>query len=208
MSSMRHCTRVSQKQQRLLSTGPHGAQPAGHERLRRRGDRRRRRRPVRRTGAVPGPPHGAGRGRRRTAQRPGRPHAGLPVPRRHAARATCSPSDATRCTGYGGTRRRRRGQPSSSPDAGPGSRSCSPTASGCPPAASLVATGLRDELPDIPGLRERWAPRRAALPLLPRLGGTRPAARRPRRYARTRSATPRSSGSGADDVVFFAPPAR
>src|SRR5215218_8735907 len=34
----------------------------------------------------------------------------------------------------------------------------------------LVATGLVDDLPDVPGVRERWA-RRAALPLLPRVGG-------------------------------------
>jgi thioredoxin reductase len=31
----------------------------------------------------------------------------------------------------------------------------------------LVATGLRDELPDIPGVRERWGAGPAALPLLP-----------------------------------------
>jgi thioredoxin reductase len=35
----------------------------------------------------------------------------------------------------------------------------------------LVTTGLRDELPDIPGLRDRLAPRRPALSLLPRPRG-------------------------------------
>ena len=35
----------------------------------------------------------------------------------------------------------------------------------------LVATGLRDELPDVPGLQERWGTRRAALPVLPRPRG-------------------------------------
>ena len=41
----------------------------------------------------------------------------------------------------------------------------------------LVATGLRDELPDIPGSGRAVGTRRAALPVLPRLGGARPAAR-------------------------------
>jgi thioredoxin reductase len=35
----------------------------------------------------------------------------------------------------------------------------------------LIATGLTDELPDIPGVYERWGTRRAALPVLPRLRG-------------------------------------
>ena len=39
-------------------------------------------------------------------------------------------------------------------------------------------------------------PRPAALPVLPRLRGPRPAPRRPRRHARRRSPTPTSSGSG------------
>lgn len=35
-------------------------------------------------------------------------------------------------------------------------------------AARLVlATGVNDTLPEIPGLQERWGPLRAALPLLP-----------------------------------------
>ena len=46
----------------------------------------------------------------------------------------------------------------------------------------LVTTGLRDELPDIPGVRERCGPRPAALPLLPRLRGPRPTRRGARRH--------------------------
>ena len=42
----------------------------------------------------------------------------------------------------------------------------------------LVTTGLVDELPDVPGLRRAVGPRRAALPVLPRVGGPRPGDRR------------------------------
>ena len=35
----------------------------------------------------------------------------------------------------------------------------------------LLATGLVDELPDIPGVAEQWGQRRDPLPVLPRLGG-------------------------------------
>ena len=44
------------------------------------------------------------------------------------------------------------------PDAGPATTSPSrpPTARTCTPAGVLVTTGLTDELPDVPGLRERW----------------------------------------------------
>ena len=75
----------------------------------------------------------------------------------------------------------------------------------------LVTTGVGDEIPDLPGVRERWGPtflsagpRPVALPVLPRMGGPRSAARRARL----------PSGVGAarelvrqwsDDVVFFSP---
>ena len=42
----------------------------------------------------------------------------------------------------------------------------------------LVATGLADELPDVPGLRGPVGQGRGALPVLPRLGGPRPGHRR------------------------------
>ena len=44
----------------------------------------------------------------------------------------------------------------------------------------LVATGLVDELPDLPGRGRALGPRRPALPVLPRLGGPRPGDRHPR----------------------------
>ena len=44
----------------------------------------------------------------------------------------------------------------------------------------LVATGLRDELPDIPGLRRALGAGCSSLSLLPRLRGARPDTRRPR----------------------------
>lgn len=40
-----------------------------------------------------------------------------------------------------------------------------------PPFDVLVATGLREELPDVPGLAARSGLDGVALPLLPRLGG-------------------------------------
>ena len=43
----------------------------------------------------------------------------------------------------------------------------------------LVTTGLHDELPDVPGPRRTVGQGRAALPVLPRLGGAGPAARGP-----------------------------
>ena len=61
----------------------------------------------------------------------------------------------------------------------------------------LVATGLVDELPDIPGRGRAVGQRRPALPVLPRLGGARPADRHPRRPARWRCTRRCCGGSGA-----------
>ncbi|WP_404820773.1 hypothetical protein [Streptomyces malaysiensis] len=57
----------------------------------------------------------------------------------------------------------------------------------------LVATGLRDVLPEVPGLAGHS--RRGALPLLPRLGGARRADRNPRHRTRLPSTTRCCSGS-------------
>ena len=54
----------------------------------------------------------------------------------------------------------------------------------------LVATGLRRRGPRHPGRARAVGSRPAALPVLPRLRGPRPAARRPRRHHRGRSARP------------------
>ena len=68
----------------------------------------------------------------------------------------------------------------------------------------LVTTGLRDDIPDIPGVRERWGRDLLHCPVLPRLRGPRPAPRRPRRHTRRRSRTPSSIRQWSDDVVLFA----
>jgi hypothetical protein len=60
----------------------------------------------------------------------------------------------------------------------------------------LVTTGLRDELPDIPGLRDRWARDVLHCPLLSRPRGPRPPARRHRRHSGCGPAMHRSSASG------------
>ena len=95
----------------------------------------------------------------RAAQRPGRPHAGLPVSRRAAAR---------RAAGRRPRRGRRLRRPTSSPAPSPTVTPrpatdrprlrghASPTAQSLRARRVLVTTGLRDELPDIPGVRERW----------------------------------------------------
>jgi len=58
-------------------------------------------------------------------------------------------------------------------------------ASGSPLRARriLVATGLRDELPEVPGVRERWGRDLLHCPVLPWLGGPRAAARGARGHA-------------------------
>ena len=145
----------------MLSTDAGSPHPERHEHERVRRDHRRRRcrRALGGVGAVPGPAPRARRRRRGPPQRPGRPHAGLPLARRDAARASCSPPDATRC--------RRTAAPSSTP---PSRRVPRPAGrrpalrrrarrrhAACAAVACSSTTGLHDELPDIPGLRERWA---------------------------------------------------
>ncbi len=146
----------SRKQQHSLSKSGTTGDARTHERVRRSSGRRRRRRPVRRPGPGPRPPRGRGGRRRRAPQRTRRAHAGLPVPRRHAARGAAWRPAATRWPATAGTscsgtvtarrrpRRRRRLR------AHPGGRA------GHVRRRVLVTTGLRDELPDLPGVRERW----------------------------------------------------
>ena len=59
-------------------------------------------------------------------------------------------------TGYGGTIRDGHRRPISSRTAGTGSGCCWPTGTACSARRVLVTTGLRDELPDVPGLHDRW----------------------------------------------------
>ena len=171
---------------------------AGHVRRGRR--RRRRRRPERRDGAGPVAAVGAGHRCRRAAQRTGRPRPQLPRPRgRQPPRAA-----RDRPRRGGGVRRRGAG--------GPGCRRCPAriddflvtTAGGRRVGARriLVTGGVVDELPDVPGLAERWGMRRAALPRLPRLGGARPRrspCSRPCRCPRTTALLFRQL---SDDVVM------
>ena len=115
---------------------------------------------------------GAGDRRRRAPQRPRRPRPQLPRPRgrrpRRAARG--------RPRRGGGVRRRGRRRPVVGPlRRGDGFLVTTEGGRGYRARRLLVAAGVVDELPDVPGLRERWGTRRAALPLLPRLGGARPA---------------------------------
>ena len=90
---------------------------------------------------------------------------------------------------------RRHGRPTWCPTADRVPGSCSPVGSGSRPGGSLVTTGLRDELPDIPGLRDRWARDVLHCPychgheVRDRQLGVSAAPRAP-------SATPRSCGSG------------
>ena len=65
----------------------------------------------------------------------------------------------------------------------------------------LLATGATDELPDDRGRPRALGPRLPALPVLPRLGGARPADRRAR-IGRP-SSTPTCCASGRDDVILF-----
>ena len=92
----------------------------------------------------------------RAAQRPGHPHARLPLPRRHATRRAAG-------------RRPRRGRRSYGgdivdgtvtdlvPDGRNGFWVLLADGQRISARRLLVTTGLRDELPDIPGLRDRWA---------------------------------------------------
>ena len=159
---------------------PHGRRGGGrHGRVdgrgRRRGDRRGRRRVERGADAGPGAPVGGGDRRGRAAQRPGAGRARAPGPRRHAAgrAAGAGPGGgpALRRPAGGraghGRRPRRRGI-----HRDPGGR---PVGDGAPVA--------RDQRPGRRVARRGGparpvGPRRAALPVLPRLGGPRPGRRR------------------------------
>ena len=72
----------------------------------------------------------------------------------------------------------------------PASRSASPAAARSRRGGCSLATGAVDELPDIPGAARALGPRLPPLPLLPRLGGSRPADRRARDRPRLRRARP------------------
>jgi thioredoxin reductase len=123
----------------------------GHAQIRRRGHRWRRRRPVRSPGPVACTPHGSRRGRRRAAQRAGHPHARLPLPRRCPTRRSADRS-RREVEGYGGDIVA--GTVTDLLRDGP-SRFWVLLADGQRISARrlLVTTGL----PDIPGLRDRWA---------------------------------------------------
>ena len=98
----------------------------------------------------------AGRRRRPAAQRPGRPHAGLPVSRRHAARASCWPPGAREVAGYGGHLIARHGDRPRAGTSGP--RFEVPLADGrpCAPAASWSPPGCATRSPTSRASRERW----------------------------------------------------
>ena len=90
----------------------------------------------------------------RAAQRPGRGRARAAGPRRHAARPSCWSAAGRRsaATAAGRARRGRRGRPRRRRVR----RDAWPTAGRSGARRLLVTTGLVDELPDVPGLRERW----------------------------------------------------
>ena len=99
----------------------------------------------------PGAPPGRGDRRRLTPQRARRAHAGVPVPRRDAAGRAARAPAAPKCTGYGVelfddqvTRIE------------PGFVVRLASGRVLTARRILVATGVGDELPDIPGVRERW----------------------------------------------------
>ena len=90
------------------------------------------------------------------AQRPGHPHARLPLPRRHPARRAAGRrpprgAAATAATIVDGT------VTDLVPDGRDGFWALLAGGRRISARRLLVTTGLRDELPDIPGLRERWA---------------------------------------------------
>ena len=109
----------------------------------------------------------------RAAQRPGRRRARAARPRRHPAGRAAGARGAPRCGSTAATSstaevdsatRERRRLP----------RRRWPTAARSRARRLLVTTGLVDELPDVPGTARALGPRRAALPVLPRVGGARP----------------------------------
>ena len=103
-------------------------------------------------------------------------------------RPTCSPPAAPRSRATA-EHRRRTVVDLADPRAAV-SRSTSPAGRRSRPVGCCVATGLRDDLPDIPGPARAVGTRPPALPVLPRLGGPRPAARRALDRPRTVAARP------------------
>ena len=133
--------------------GGHGDRSAGRG-LRRGGHRRGRRGTERGADAGPGAAPGPGDRRGRAAQRAGRGVHGLlgrdGMPPGRAARARPGRGAPLRRPGGGRRGRHRR------PGRTTGSPSRWPAAGRCRARRLLVATGLADELPELPGLRERW----------------------------------------------------
>ena len=144
-----------------------------NDQIRRGGDRRRRGRAERGADAGAVPAVGAGDRRGRPAQRAGRRRARPARPGRHAAGrvAGSRPGRGRAATAA----RSSSGEVDAvRPRRTTGSRCGWPTAGRSRARRLLVATGLVDELPDVPGLARALGPRRPALPVLPRLGGPRP----------------------------------
>ena len=128
---------------------------------------------------VPGAAVGA-RGRRRARRATPRPGTCTTTwAGRARPRPSCSRDGRAEVAGYGGAVRDGR---VAAADAADGGFRVALDARRRPSHARrlLVTTGLVDELPDVPGAGRALGPRRAALPVLPRLGGAGPADRHPR----------------------------
>ena len=185
-SSTPQFTADSRNWQHSLSIRADGAGWTDMRRVRRRGHRWRRRRTVRGSGADPGPPHGSlvvDAGTPRNA-----PAAHMQGSCRATAcrRATCWRSAATRCSATAAGSSRARSPIVEPTTAGFLVRLAGGQQISRPPAPGRHRTARR--APRHPRAAGALGARRAALPLLPRLRGPRPAARRAGRLPETPSA--------------------
>ena len=136
-------------------------------------------------------------------QRPGHPPARLSLARRHhrpqTARRGRTEVGATAATSSTAL------SPTSVPDGRIGFRVLLADGQRIAARRLLVTTGLRDELPDIPGSGRPVGPGCPALPVLPWPRGTRPRARRHRRYSRRRPVRPYRSPVDLRPGLFHPP---
>ena len=146
--------RSSRKQQQTLFRR-RPRRRSEHERVRRRGHRRRRRRSLRRVGPDPRPAPGRWWSTPASRATPRPPTCTGFLGSGRAAAAELLAAGRDEVAGYGGdlvagtvTERRARSTPARLPGPAADGGDCA--------RRVLVTTGLRDDIPDIPGVRERW----------------------------------------------------